>query len=222
MRQRIHKSMKNMFISFEGIEGLGKTTHLKRLAEWLQQKAIDVVITREPGGTPMGEEIRDVLLAHRHEIVAPKTELLLMFAARAQHVATIIQPALKRGAWVLCDRFTDASFAYQGGGRGMDLQKIKALETWVLEQFEPDLTFLFDAEPSIGLERIKGRDGHPDRFELEKIEFFERVRSVYKTRAEQNPKRFRIIDASKPLEEVWKEVRTIIDAWLEAKIGMNT
>lgn len=204
-----------MFISFEGIEGLGKTTHLKRLAALLQQKSIDVVVTREPGGTPMGEEIRDVLLAHRHEIVAPMTELLLMFAARAQHVATIIQPALKQGAWVLCDRFIDASYAYQGGGRGMSLDKISALESLVLDQFEPDMTFLFDAHPSVGLQRIKGRDGHPDRFELEKIEFFDRVRAVYQQRAAENPKRFKVIDASKPLEEVWEKVKSIIDTAIE-------
>lgn len=206
-----------MFISFEGIEGLGKTTHLKRLAALLQEKAYEVVITREPGGTPMGEEIRNVLLAHRYEIVAPMTELLLMFAARAQHVATIIQPALKQGSWVLCDRFTDASYAYQGGGRGMDVEKIKALETLVLDHFEPDLTFLFDAEPSVGLERIKNRDGHPDRFELEKIEFFDRVRMAYQLRAAQNPKRFKMINAARPIEIVWEEVKGIMDEIIAVK-----
>lgn len=206
-----------MFISFEGIEGLGKTTHLKRLAALLQEKAYEVVITREPGGTPMGEEIRNVLLAHRYEIVAPMTELLLMFAARAQHVATIIQPALKQGSWVLCDRFTDASYAYQGGGRGMDVEKIKALETLVLDHFEPDLTFLFDAEPSVGLERIKNRDGHPDRFELEKIEFFDRVRMAYQLRAAQSPKRFKMINAARPIEKVWEEVKGIMDEIIAVK-----
>lgn len=210
-----------MFISFEGIEGLGKTTQLKRLTTYLQEKGISVVVTREPGGTPMGEEIRDVLLAHRHEVVAPMTELLLMFAARAQHVATIIKPALKQGSWVLCDRFVDASYAYQGGGRGMDLQKIQALETLVLEQFAPDLTFLFDAEPGVGLQRIKGRDGHPDRFELEKIEFFDRVRAVYQMRAKQNPKRYKVIDAAKPLEEVWGNVKSIMDIFSTSEEGIK-
>lgn len=203
-----------MFISFEGIEGLGKTTQVKRLKMYLEEKGIEVVVTREPGGTPMGEEIRDVLLAHRHEIVIPMTELLLMFAARAQHVGTIIKPALKEGAWVLCDRFVDASYAYQGGGRGMDLGKIQALEALVLEQFAPDLTFLFDAEPSVGMQRIKGRNNHPDRFELERIEFFDRVRAVYKKRAEENPKRFKVIDAKKPEDEVWGNVKAIIDKQL--------
>lgn len=201
-----------MFISFEGIEGLGKTTHLQRLKTYLEEKGLNVVVTREPGGTPMGEEIRDVLLAHRHEVVDPMTELLLMFAARAQHVATIIKPALMKGAWVLCDRFLDASYAYQGGGRGMDLEKIKSLETLVLGQFAPNLTFLLDADPSVGLQRIQGRHGHPDRFELEKIEFFERVRAVYQMRAKQYPKRFKMIDAAKPLEEVWKNVRAVIES----------
>lgn len=200
-----------MFISFEGIEGLGKTTQVKLLKMYLEEKGIEVVVTREPGGTPMGEEIRDVLLAHRHEVVIPMTELLLMFAARAQHVGTIIKPALKEGAWVLCDRFVDASYAYQGGGRGMDLGKIQALEALVLEQFTPDLTFLFDAEPIVGMQRIKGRNGHPDRFELERIEFFDRVRAVYQKRAEENPKRFRVIDARKPEDEVWANVKAIMD-----------
>jgi dTMP kinase len=200
-----------MFISFEGIEGLGKTTQIKRLTAYLNDKGFGVVVTREPGGTQMGEEIRDVLLAHRHEVVTPMTELLLMFAARAQHVATIIKPALKQGSWVLCDRFLDASYAYQGGGRGMDLAKIQSLDTLVLEKFAPDLTLLFDADPQIGFQRIEGRGGHPDRFELEKIEFFQRVRSVYLERAKQQPNRFRVIDASKSMEEVWEHVKEIVD-----------
>lgn len=207
-----------MFISFEGIEGLGKTTHLKRLADLLREKGCKVVVTREPGGTPMGEEIRDVLLAHRHEVVTPMTELLLMFAARAQHVATIIKPALAEGAFVLCDRFMDASFAYQGGGRGMELEKIRSLETLVLNQFQPDLTFLLDAKPSVGLERIRGRAGHPDRFELEKIEFFERVRATYLTRAIENPKRFRVIDAERPLEAVWADIKAVIEGSIAVKM----
>lgn len=207
-----------MFITFEGIEGLGKTTHLKRLAELLRKKGYEVVVTREPGGTPMGEEIRDVLLAHRHEVVAPMTELLLMFAARAQHVATIIQPALERGAYVLCDRFIDASYAYQGGGRGMDFEKIKSLDTLVLNHLHPDITFLLDADPRVGMERIEGRGGHPDRFELEKIEFFERVRKAYQARALENPKRFRVINAEDTLEKVWAEIQALVESELKARV----
>jgi dTMP kinase len=191
-----------MFITFEGIEGVGKTTHLKWVAEQLQHAGIQVLTTREPGGTPMGEEIRDILLAHRHERVAPLTELLLMFAARAQHVDTVIHPALERGNWVLCDRFVDATYAYQGGGRGVEIALISKLEKLVLGNFKPDLTLLFDAPTNIGLSRIKGRDRVQDRFEQEKLDFFERVRLAYKARADQDPRRYKIIDASKTIDEV--------------------
>lgn len=160
-----------MFITFEGIEGVGKTTHLAFTVEILKRAGISVIATREPGGTVMGEEIRDVLLKHRHESVHPLTELLLMFAARIQHVETIIRPHLNKGDWVICDRFTDATYAYQGGGRGMPLSSIEHLEKLVLGNFKPDLTFLLDASPSISLQRIRGRGGHPDRFELEKQAF---------------------------------------------------
>lgn len=204
-----------MFITFEGIEGVGKTTHLKWMAEQLRQAGIAVLTTREPGGTPMGEEIRDILLAHRHERVAPLTELLLMFAARAQHMDTVIHPALERGRWVLCDRFVDATYAYQGGGRGVEIDLIAKLEHLVLGDFKPDLTLLFDAPTLVGLNRLKGRGGVQDRFEQEKLDFFERVRLVYKTRAEQDRKRYKIIDASQSLHEVQKVVLEITKHLIE-------
>jgi len=204
-----------MFITFEGIEGVGKTTQLKFVAEELKKAGIIFLTTREPGGTEVGEEIRDVLLAHRYEPFVPITELLLMFAARAQHVETIILPAIKKGLWVLCDRFTDATYAYQGGGRGMDLEKIKGLEALVLNNFAPDITFLFDAPAKVGLERVKGRGGHPDRFELEKIDFFERVRRTYLERAKAYPKRFRVINADESLEKVQSEVKSVLKSFKE-------
>ncbi|HQY22902.1 MAG TPA: dTMP kinase [Gammaproteobacteria bacterium] len=199
-----------MFITFEGIEGVGKTTHLKWIAQQLQRAGISVLTTREPGGTPIGEEIRDILLAHRHERVAPLTELLLMFAARAQHVDTVIRPALELGHWVLCDRFVDATYAYQGGGRGVETDLIAKLEKLVLGNFKPDLTLLFDAPIALGLSRIKERGGVQDRFEQEKLDFFERVRLAYKTRAEQDPLRHKIIDASKTIDEVQAELLAMI------------
>ncbi len=198
-----------MFITFEGIEGVGKTTHLKWMAEQLQLSGISVLSTREPGGTPMGEEIRDILLAHRHERVAPLTELLLMFAARAQHVDTVIRPALERGDWVLCDRFIDATYAYQGGGRGVAIDLIAKLEKLVLGDFKPDLTLLFDAPISIGLNRVKGRGGMQDRFEQEKLDFFERVRLAYQERATQD-QRHKVIDASKTIDEVQRVLLALI------------
>lgn len=200
-----------MFISFEGIEGVGKTTQLKFMAEILKKTGIEVIVTREPGGTLMGEEIRNVLLAHRHEQVSPMTELLLMFAARAQHVDTVILPALKQGKWVLCDRFTDATYAYQGGGRGVLVNTIQSLETLTLGGFKPDFTLLFDAPVMIGLQRVKGRGNHPDRFELEEIDFFERVRMHYQQRATEEPNRFKIIDATQPLSKVQETVMQLVD-----------
>lgn len=193
-----------MFITFEGIEGVGKTTHLKWMAEQLSHAGIELLTTREPGGTPMGEEIRDILLAHRHERVTPLTELLLMFAARAQHVDTVIRPALDRGQWVLCDRFVDATYAYQGGGRGVETDLIAKLEKLVLGDFKPDLTLLFDAPIEVGLSRVSGRGGIPDRIEQEKLDFFERVRLAYKARADLDPVQYKIIDASKTLLDVQK------------------
>ncbi len=200
-----------MFITFEGSEGLGKTTHLKFVASQLAAKHIPYIITREPGGTETGEEIRDILLKHRNELVDPMAELLLMFAARAQHITTVIKPALDAGKWVLCDRFVDASYAYQGGGRLVPEADIEMLEKLVLKGFKPDLVLLFDASPALGLQRVKGRDLHPDRFEKEKIEFFERIRNAYLMRARKDPKRYRILDASQRLETVQAALLTILD-----------
>ncbi len=198
-----------MFITFEGIEGVGKTTQLKAMAEMFKQAGLLVLMTREPGGTPMGEEIRNVLLVHRYERVAPLTELLLMFAARAQHVDTVIRPALAQGRIVLCDRFVDATYAYQGGGRGVSFDLIRRLELLVLGDFKPDLTLLFDAPVEIGLNRIKARDPVQDRIEQEKLDFFERVRVAYLSCVEVDPKRYRIIDASQSLETVQQGVSQI-------------
>ncbi len=203
-----------MFITFEGIEGVGKTTQLKFMADKLTQAGISVLVTREPGGTPMGEEIRDVLLKHRHERVAPLTELLLMFAARAQHVDTVIRPALERGRWVLCDRFIDATYAYQGGGRGAPIETIRGLDYWILGDFQPTYTLLFDAPVEVGLQRMKNR-GATDRFEQEKIEFFERVRETYLSRATQDLKRYKIIDADQSLKAVQAEVSSFVDILIE-------
>lgn len=198
-----------MFISFEGIEGVGKSTQLTYMAKRLSQAGIPVVITREPGGTPLGEELRDIILAHRYEGVAVMSELLLMFAARAQHIKSVIRPALANHSWVLCDRFIDATYAYQGGGRGIPMEVIARLEEIVLEGLKPDCVLIFDAPATIGLERVEMRNSGQDRFEQEKVDFFERVREVYKIRAKQDLNRYKIIDAKKSLEEVQEIVLEI-------------
>lgn len=207
-----------MFITFEGTEGVGKTTQIRAMASIFEKAGKTVLITREPGGTPMGEEIRDILLAHRHERVAPMTELLLMFAARAQHVDTVIKPALARGEWVICDRFVDATYAYQGGGRQVPETQISALEKLVLNDFQADFTIILDAPVKIGLERVKGRGTHPDRFEQEKLDFFEKVRAVYLKRA-KNQSRYKVVDASQSLEAVELVITHMAEEIL--KIGSN-
>jgi dTMP kinase len=199
----------NRFITFEGIEGVGKSTCVKYLYDYFQQEKIPVTVTREPGGTSIGEDIRKVLLAHHSEEMCHETELLLMFAARAQHIATVIVPALEQGNWVLCDRFTDATYAYQGGGRGIPENRIAILESWVQDQLRPSLTFLLDAPVDLALKRTKRR-GAADRIELEKQHFFERVRAKYLERAQQEPHRFHIIDASQPRWRVLRQIRKVI------------
>lgn len=194
------------FITVEGSEGVGKTTNMEFTRDFLQAAGIEVVTTREPGGTILGEEIRELLLGHKHDGMADDTELLLMFAARAEHLARVIRPALERGAWVLCDRFTDATYAYQGGGRGIALDRIAALEDWVQGELRPDLTLLLDVPVEIGLTRA-GNRSEPDRFEKEQHDFFERVRSMYLQRARENPERYRVIDASQPLEAVQAQLQ---------------
>jgi dTMP kinase len=189
-----------MFISFEGTEGVGKSTLIKGVAEYLKAQDIDFIVTREPGGTPLAEQIRGLLLTPDGEVVAPACELLLLFAARAQHLSQIVEPALARGQWVLCDRFVDASFAYQCGGRGLPSAQVQAL----VEQFVtvlPTKTFWLDAPVSIGMARA-GRRGALDRFEQEKHEFFERVRAVYAERAIAEPERIVKLDATLKAKKV--------------------
>lgn len=201
------------FITLEGIEGVGKSTHLKFIQKYLQQKNIEPVITREPGGTPVAEALRNILLVPNTENITPQTELLILFAGRSQHIANVIKPALTAGKWILCDRFTDASFAYQGYGRGMPLQEIEYLEQWVQEDLRPDLTFLFDAPVAIAQRRVKGR-GNLDRIEQERADFFERVRTGYLARAAEFPQRYRVIDASVPLFKVQQQIQIILDTLL--------
>lgn len=196
------------FISVEGIEGVGKSTAMQFLSKLLKQKEIDCVVTREPGGTIIAEAIRKILLMTHEEKIHSDTELLLMFASRAQHVAEIIDPSLRAGKWVLCDRFTDASYAYQGGGRGIDKERIAMLEDWVLGSFRPNLTLLLDAPVEVGLQRIDKRT--KDRIEQEQQQFFERVRQAYLQQAKENPNRYRIIDASKSITEVEKQLEKSI------------
>jgi len=203
-----------MFITFEGIEGVGKTTHLQAIAAYLREKGNLVIVTREPGGTLMGEEIRNIILSHRNENVLPMTELLLLFAARMQHIETIIRPALLRGEWVLCDRFIDASYAYQGGGRGLSLDIIQQLEQLVVKDCVPNLTFIFDAPVAVGLSRVKKRQQTEDRIEKEKIDFFERVRQIYLQRARFNENRYCVVDAEKTLIEVEKTVLGYLEKWI--------
>ena len=203
------------FITLEGGEGAGKSTVLNTVRELLAARGFDVVVTREPGGTPAGEAIRGVLLDPAlHGGIAAETELLLMFASRAQHVRETIAPALANGRWVLSDRFTDASYAYQGGGRGQSVERIAELERWAAEGLQPDLTLLLDLPVGIGLERARGR-GPADRIELEAHDFFERVRAAYRARAAEQPARFRVIDAGQPLDAVLDQVRAVIGDFLD-------
>lgn len=187
------------FITLEGGEGVGKTTNLSFIKDYLENKNIDLIVTREPGGTQLAEQIRALLLHSNNEAITASTELLLMFAARAQHLNTLIRPALNEGKWVLCDRFTDATYAYQGGGRGMSLDTINWLETFVQRELRPDLTLLLDAPVETGMARAKNRGGQLDRFELEQLEFFNKVRQTYLFLAENNPNRIKIIKADQPL-----------------------
>lgn len=198
-------SKRGLFITFEGTEGVGKSTQLANAASTLRTLGIDVLVTREPGGTPMAEAIRELLLAPRDEAVHETTELLLMFAARAQHLHTRILPALDAGQWVLCDRFTDATFAYQGGGRGVEAERIALLETLVQGEVRPDQVILLDAPVETGMARARNR-GELDRFEQEDLAFFQRIRECYHQRAQAAPERYRVINAARPLEQVSSEV----------------
>tara|TARA_R110002072_G_scaffold3830_7_gene27407 strand:+ start:1535 stop:2173 length:639 start_codon:yes stop_codon:yes gene_type:complete len=189
------------FISIEGVEGVGKTTNLAFLQSLLTSKGISFITTREPGGTPVAEKIRDLLLDKNNGDMTDIAELMLVFAARAQHVESLIEPALERGDWVICDRFTDSTYAYQGGGRGMSLQLIQQIDSVALKEYQPDVTILLDLPIEIGLERASLR-GELDRFERESASFFERVRATFLTRAADNPDRIFVIDAGQSLESV--------------------
>lgn len=198
------------FITLEGGEGVGKSTNLTFVKQLLEQTGITVMTTREPGGTPFAEKIRQLLLENRQEVVSEQAELLLMFAARAQHIYHVIQPALSKGNWVLCDRFTDATYAYQGGGRAMDLAMIEWLEDKVQGKIRPDLTLLLDTPIEVGMDRANKR-GALDRFELEKQTFFERVRTAYLQRAEKLPEQIKVINADQSLDKVQDEIRFVIE-----------
>ncbi len=201
------------FITLEGGEGVGKTTNLAFVQQLLEQNNIQVIVTREPGGTPLAEKIRQLLLDNDSEIFSETTELLLMFAARAQHIKHVINPALEQGIWVLCDRFTDATYAYQGGGRYMDMETIAWLEKLVQHDLQPDLTLLLDAPVETGAARAKSR-GKLDRFESEKIAFFERVRKTYLSKAQSHPNRISVINADQPLESVQASIEKVITSLL--------
>jgi dTMP kinase len=195
------------FITFEGIDGAGKSTHLEALAGFLRARGLEAVTTREPGGTALGEKLRELLL---HEAMHLETEALLMFAARREHLARIIEPALLRGAWVVCDRFSDATHAYQGGGRGLDQARIASLEQWTHGGLQPDLTFLFDLPPSVAGKRIVRQARALDRFERERADFHERVRQAYLERAASAPRRIQVVDAGLSQEEIKKIIEKIV------------
>ncbi len=198
--------MRGKFITLEGMDGAGKSTHIPDIIKLLKGKGVEVISTREPGGTALGEALRALLL---NEPMHPETETLLMFAARREHIAKVIEPALARGAWVLSDRFTDATYAYQSGGRGVEAIKVVELETWVQGDLQPDLTLLFDVPVEVSVERLAGARA-PDKFERESAEFFTKIRNAYLDRATKNPNRFRIINSNQALNDVKVEVKNII------------
>jgi dTMP kinase len=202
-----------LFITLEGGEGAGKTTHTPFIKSLLEQAGRTVCMTREPGGTVLGDAIRELVLSHTDMAMTADSELLLMFAARAEHLYQIIRPALQRGEVVLCDRFTDATYAYQGGGRGIEIERIRVLEQWVQGDQRPDLTLLFDVPVEVGIERAKGR-GVLDRFEQESRDFFERVRQSYLQIAKNDSKRCKVIDASGDIVSVEAQISRLFEAWL--------
>jgi dTMP kinase len=201
------------FITLEGAEGVGKSTQVQALREFLESRGVPLLVTREPGGTPVAEAIRELLLSRDHPAMHPDTELLLMFAGRAEHLRTRILPALEAGTWVLCDRFTDATYAYQGGGRGLDTTRIAVLEDWVQGPVRPDLTLLLDVDVHTGLARARGR-GEADRFEQEAVEFFQRVRNAYLELARREPGRYRVIDAGQSMEAVTRDLQAAVQELL--------
>jgi len=210
--------MRGRFITFEGGEGAGKSTQIARSAEWLRSRGVEAVVTREPGGTPRAERLRAILLERESEPMPQACELLLMFAARATHLDNLVRPAVARGAWVLCDRFTDATYAYQGGGRGLPKAQIDALVGIVHPDLQPHLTVLLDLPVAAGLARASHRNGTegPDRFESEQQAFFERVRDTYLERARHEPGRFRVVDSTGSPDDVASRIRAALKPLLEA------
>ena len=198
----------------EGSEGAGKSTALQAIQSWANATRIEIAVSREPGGTPLSEKIRDILLDKANVSMLPDTELLLMFAARAQHINEFIKPALEQGKWVICDRFTDATYAYQGGGRGIDIHRIEQMEKWVQGEFRPDLTLLLDLPVKSGLARA-GNRGELDRFEQEQLDFFERVRQTYLDRAQKYPDQYRQIDASQSIADVQQDIHKTLTAYYQ-------
>ncbi len=206
---------RGLFLTLEGVEGVGKSTNIEFITQYLEQRGIEFILTREPGGTHLAEKIRGLLLEVHDEPLTELSELLLVFAARAQHLERLIKPALEQGKWVVCDRFTDATFAYQGAGRGLDLAKISVLQSMVQGKLRPDLTIILDLDPAIGMQRAIHR-GSLDRFEQEKQSFFERVRTAYLKIAAAEPQRCLVIDASKPLQDVKTDLLAALERGLAA------
>lgn len=204
------QTRRGRFITLEGIDGAGKSTHLAWLLEWLRRCGHDVVATREPGGTPLGEVLREIVL---HQPMHLETEALIMFAARREHIEAVIKPALEAGRWVVSDRFTDATFAYQGGGRGLERERIEVLEKWVHGGLQPDLTLLFDLPTDVALRRLADTGNAPDRFEREQAAFFTRVREAYLDRARRDPGRVRVIDASRTLDQVKSQLEETLTSF---------
>jgi dTMP kinase len=219
MSNRLDQHRKGSFITVEGTEGVGKTTNIAWIRQCLNTYGIEPLMSREPGGTNLSEEIRVLLLEPREEPMAELTELLLIFAARAQHLARKIVPALNAGQWVLCDRFTDATYAYQGGGRLLDKTTINNLENLVQADLRPDLVLILDIEPELGLQRARQR-GEPDRFEQETLEFFRRVRAAYQERASQDPTRYLVIDAGQSLDQVQRQIQSGIEAFMSRRLAV--
>lgn len=203
------------FISIEGQDGAGKTTNIEFICSELADKNIKHITTREPGGTALGESVREILLARSELDISPMSELLLMFAARAQHLANVIEPALSQGAWVVCDRFTDASFAYQGGGHGINSSIIQDIATMVQQGRQPDLTFLLDVDTVTGESRVNNRNEAKDRYEKQKIDFKQRVRDVYLQLAKDEPERIKLINASKSIESVQQQINSELTVFIK-------
>lgn len=203
-----------MFLTVEGVEGVGKSTHIETIKNFLDERDIPCILTREPGGTPVAERIRELLLAvHEDEALCELSELLLVFAARAQHLERVVKPALAQGKWVICDRFTDATYAYQGGGRQLGMAPIAQLESLVQGPLRPDLTLVLDIDPVLGMSRA-GQRGQLDRFEVEKMAFFHRVREIYRGLAQADPGRYRVIDAAAALPEVQRHIVAALESLL--------